>query len=303
MKTYEGKRKPPVLLIHGGAGAGGGGPDIAGKKQAILLRIIKESWSGLNSGGSALDAVCKAVELLEADPNFNAGRGGFIQSDGMARLSCSLMDGARQKFSGVALVTNLIHPSKLARALQERDDTVLGPYGAQLLARELGLPCESPATVEQLERLLQFHKGKLADKADADRKSGTVGAVALDSHGRLAACTSTGGWSANFPERMSDSSTVAGNYASGYAAISCTGVGEQIMDHGTAVRLETRVRDGKTMQQASEQLLKEIEGPNKRIAWISVDRTGNWAISRTTEIIFAAAMSGGEPEPFVADKA
>ena len=304
MKIYNEKKKLPILLIHGGTGLGAIPAEITKKRQAILRHVIADSWKGLSAGGSALDAVSRAVELLEADPNFNAGRGGVLQSDGQARLSCSMMDGSIEKFSGVALVTNLIHPSKLARALQERSDTVLGPYGAQLLARELGIPCENPATVEQLEKLVEFHRERLKAPGGPDElPHGTVGAVALDSKGRLAACTSTGGFSTNFPERMSDSSTVAGNFATQFAAISCTGMGEQIMNHGTAVRLETRVRDGKTIGQASELVLKEAKAANGNFAWIGLDRHGNWSIARSTKIIYACGIAAEDAEPFLADAA
>lgn len=292
--------KAPILLIHGGVNTlEGAVRDPA--RQDILRRVIVECRNDLAAGGSALDAVCKVTELLEADPHFNAGRGSYLQSDGLARLSSALMDGEREKFSAVALVTNLIHPSKLARALQDRQDTVLGPYGAQLLARELGLPCENPATLEQLEKLVDHHKKAISAAAADARRGGTVGAVALDSKGRLAACTSTGGVSQNFPERMSDSSTVAGNYATRHAAVSCTGIGEQIMNQGLAVRLETRVRDGSTMKQASEKLLEEVRPLTQRFAWIGLDRNGIWSIAKTTGIIYAAAIGAGDASPIIAD--
>ncbi len=273
---------PPILLIHGGAGAL---PEAAILKlrQEALATIGTEVWAKLNQGLQAVEAVTLAVEKLEDCPLFNAGRGAVLQSDGLARLSASVMDGARQKFSGVMLATHLLHPSRLAAYLQSREESVVGPLGAQLIARELGIPPQSPLTPETIERWAKT----LAQRGSfpQDPGIGTVGAVALDLNSRLAAATSTGGGSANFPERISDSATVAGNYASSYAAISCTGKGEQIVDDGLAVRLETRVRDGQSLILASRRTLEEARA-NRCYGWIGVDRAGNWVVACTAETIF-----------------
>lgn len=274
---------PPVLLVHGGAGSL---PDPAWQKQRqeALATIGTEVWAKLNQGLQAVEAVTLAVEKLEDCPLFNAGRGAALQSDGLARLSASLMDGTRQKFSGVLLATHLLHPSRLAAYLQNREESVVGPLGAQLIAREMGIPLELPVTLESIERWTKA----LADRGwlSTEQKTGTVGAVALDKNGRLAAATSTGGGSANFPERVSDSATVAGNYASAYAAISCTGIGEQIVDDGLAVRIETRVRDGANLISASLKTLEEAVMRQRRYGWIGVDSAGHWAVACTTEVIF-----------------
>jgi L-asparaginase len=240
------------------------------------------------AGETAVGAAVRAVELLEAFPLFNAGLGGALQSDGQARLSASVMDGSRQKFSAVALVTHLIHPSRLALALQEREQTMLGPLGAQLLARELGIPPQSPITQEQGRKWLEC----LAEEEKGGR-GGTVGAVALDAEGRLAAVTSTGGGRANVPERMSDSATPAGNYASAFAAVACTGIGEEIVDDGVAVRLETRVRDGASLLQASKLLWREARSRGRSYGWISVDSRGDWICCATTEVMPCGVMHPG----------
>jgi L-asparaginase len=205
------------------------------------------------------------------------------------------MDGERQKFSGVLLATHLLHPSRLALALQDRAESVLGPLGAQLLARELGIPPQNPAAPERARRWAE----QLAQHAESTGGPGTVGAVVLDSEGRLAAATSTGGGRFNAPERISDSATVAGNYASAYAAISCTGIGEQIVDDGLAVRLETRVRDGLSIVQASERTYQEAIARKREYGWIAVDRRGAWAMCRTTEAMACAAMSANRPAPIL----
>ena len=242
---YSSKAEPPILLIQGGAGSKGSTEKLLTCRQTIISEVIAQVWPLLLDGASAIETVSLAVELLEACPHFNAGLGATLQSDGMVRLSASLMDGKKENFSGVVLATHIIHPSKLAYVLQQKENTVVGPLGAQLLARELGIPPENPITTEQASRWISYHQEKTPDQ------HGTVGAVALDQKGHLASATSTGGSGTNTPERISDSATVAGNYASNFAAISCTGIGEQIVNDGVSVRIETRVRDGKSIIAAS----------------------------------------------------
>ncbi|MCX8049713.1 MAG: isoaspartyl peptidase/L-asparaginase [Methylohalobius sp.] len=279
---HHGQTVPPILLLHGGAGSL---PDPSTQKlrQEELSVIGQTVLAQLDQGLSAIKAVSLAVEKLEDCPLFNAGRGAALQSDGLARLSASLMDGQRQKFSGVLLATHLIHPSRLAVYLQHREESVVGPLGAQLIARELGIPPELPLTSESIERWTKAltERRVLA----SEQKNGTVGAVALDINGNLAAATSTGGGRANFPERVSDSATVAGNYASGYAAFSCTGIGERIVDDGLAVRLETRVRDGADLISASQKTLEEAVTRQRRYGWIGIDYAGHWVVACTTEAI------------------
>lgn len=289
MRSRHGEKNgPPVLLVHGGAGDHKEDGELLRRRREAINRVLEEIWPRLVAGETAVCAAVRAVELLEAFPLFNAGLGAALQSDGQARLSASVMDGSRQKFSAVALVTHLHHPSRLALALQEREQTMLGPLGAQLLARELGIPPQNPVTPEQGRKWLEF----LAEGEKGGR-GGTVGAVVLDREGRLAAVTSTGGGRANVPERMSDSATPAGNYASAFAAISCTGIGEEIVDDGVAVRLETRMRDGASLREASEQLLREAVSRERRYGWIALDSRGSWFCSATTEVMPCGVMHSG----------
>ncbi len=286
-KRYYCSAKPPVLLIHGGAGSYKDSRNLLEQKRGIIAGIISQVWPLLCNGESALKTVCRVVELLEASPHFNAGLGAVIQNDGMVRLSASLMDGNKQKFSGVMLATHIIHPSKLAYALQGKDQTVVGPLGAQLLARELGIPPENPVTPERVTQWIS----SLESKKRASDSYSTVGAVALDQQGNLAAGTSTGGTAMNIPERVSDSATVAGNYASGFAAISCTGIGEQIVNDGVAVRIETRVRDGRSIVEASDTMYEEANERRCQYGWIGIDFRGNWVMYRTTEAMPCGAIS------------
>jgi L-asparaginase len=287
--------KPPVLLVHGGAGPLEPDAELRRRRSEFLLELAESAFPEILQGQPAVAAAAGVVERLEASPLFNAGLGSALQSDGLARLSAALMDGERQKFSGVLLATHLLHPIRLALALQEREESVLGPLGAQLLARELGIPPANPATPE---RVAQW--AALLRRAVPPEGSGTVGAVVLDAEGRLAAATSTGGGRGNGPERVSDSATVAGTYASLFAAVGCTGIGEEIVDDGLAVRLETRVRDGLSMVKASELAYREALARRRRYGWIGVDRRGAWALCRTTESMAAVAMSANRPTPIAA---
>ncbi|HUL11345.1 MAG TPA: isoaspartyl peptidase/L-asparaginase [Methylococcaceae bacterium] len=268
----------PIILIHGGAGPVDKNPGRRERCRTFLRHVLDMVWPQLVTGQSAVDAVTEAVRLLESSNLFNAGYGASLQQDGLARLSASLMDGRRQKFSGVLLATHVNHPSRLAYALQERSESVLGPLGVQLLARELGIPPESPVTVERARRWV-----RCLAKSEPPERQGTVGAVALDLKGHLAAATSTGGGKFNFPERVSDSATVGGNYASEFAAIGCTGIGEEIVDDGLAVRLETRVRDGLGLIEASDRVYAEALARKRRYGWIGIDRTGGWVMYWTTK--------------------
>ena len=290
LNKHQAKAKPPILLVHGGAGSYAHRQELLALRCQHIADTIQEIWPQLLQGTPAIDVVTRAVERLESCPDFNAGRGAVIQSDGLARLSASLMDGVQQKFSGVMLATHLINPSKLAYALQHREESVLGPLGAQLLARELGIPPQSPITLQQAERWIKSLQG---DDTHEDQH-GTVGAVALDANRNLAAATSTGGSKVNSPHRISDSATVAGNYASRHAAISCTGIGEQIVDDGVAVRLETRVRDGQSLIGASEKVFAEASASKHQYGWIGIDRLGNWVMCCTTDSMACRAIGGDD---------
>lgn len=291
---YSENARPPVMLIHVGAGPLEPDPALRSARTEFLRSLGESAWGEIGAGQPAPLAATAIVERLESSPLFNAGYGSALQIDGLARLSASLMDGERQKFSGVMLATHLLHPSRLALALQDKAESVLGPLGAQLLARELGIPPENPAAPGRVRRWAEQ-----LTRTETAGGAGTVGAVVLGTRGRLAAATSTGGGRGNGPERVSDSATVAGNYASAYAAISCTGISEEIVDDGLAVRLETRVRDGLSMAEASERTYREALARNRRYGWIAVDHRGAWALCRTTEAMAAAAMSTDRPAPLL----
>ena len=288
----HGKEQGPILLIHGGAG-----DTLNSDREKIvrseLNRIINDSFKLLKDGQSATDVVCQAVGLLETSGEFNAGIGSVLQRDGSSRKTASLMDGKKQSFSAVHQIQWTDQPSLIAKALQEKEDRILGGSGAQLIARELGLEANEEVSEKQLEKLLNFKQ------KPENIKCGTVGAVAIDTNGNLSAATSTGGVINTFPDRMSDSGTVAGNYASEFAAVSMTGMGDHITDTGAAVKIETRVRDGLELKEASNKLLAEINSKNYLVGWIALDKNGNWVISHSTPSISAALASGNQASPLV----
>jgi L-asparaginase len=199
---------------------------------------------------TALQTVVYAVSLLENCDLFNAGTGSQIQSDGKIRMSASIMDGKTQKFSGVINIENVKNPVMIAEKLLPFDDKVLSGQGAQAFADEMGFGYYNP----EIPQRRQEYERKLSDSI----RLGTVGCVAMDMYGNLAAATSTGGKGFEIPSRVSDSATVAGNYANECAAVSCTGVGEDIVSGAVAAKIVTRVTDGFTLQQACEKTLNEL---------------------------------------------
>ena len=295
----------PKLIIHGGAGSslkGKGGLEVV---RQSLHSIVQEVYALLLSDTSAIDAVIKGCQLLEDEPRFNAGTGSVLQSDGQIRMSAALMDGTSQRFSGVINVSRLKNPIQLAQALQSESDRVLSDYGAAELLRELKLPIYDPLTNLRLQEWIQerednFKKrmaGVIAEQellAPSEAQLGTIGVVVLDTQGRLAAGTSTGGKGLEKIGRVSDSAMPAGNYATSKAAVSCTGIGEDIIDECLAARIVVRVTDGLSLAEAMERSMQESREHQRDLGAIAVDGTGAIAWGKTSEVLLAAYHNGQE---------
>ncbi|AFY79438.1 MAG: isoaspartyl peptidase/L-asparaginase [Hydrococcus sp. C42_A2020_068] len=295
--------RQPKLIIHGGAGSslkGKGGLEAVRKS---LHFVVKEIYDLLLQGTNAVDAVVRGCQLLEDDPCFNAGTGSVLQSDGQIRMSASLMDGAAQRFSGVINVSRVKNPIQLAQALQNECDRVLSDYGAAELLRELKLPIYDPLINIRLQEWIQerednFRKkmaGVVAEQAlvtSQEARRGTIGVVVLDKQGRLAVGTSTGGKGLERIGRVSDSAMPAGNYASKYAAVSCTGIGEDIIDECLAARIVVRVSDGLSLAEAMERSMKESYEHRRDLGAIALDATGAIAWGKTSEVLLAAYHDG-----------
>jgi L-asparaginase len=268
------------LLIHGGFFSEfSQSTETKLAKQASLERIAKSSFQYLKTH-TAIETVVFAVEQLENDPLFNAGIGSQIQGDGVIRMSASLMDGQTKKFSGVINIQRVKNPIRIAENLMEVDDRVLGGEGANVYATKNGF---EEFSTEIPERRAEY-EAKLKSLG-----TGTVGCVALDHNGKLAAATSTGGKGFEIPGRISDSATVAGNYANSDCAVSCTGVGEDIVSGAVASKIVTRVSDGFSIQEAFSKTFEELKEFDGFAGAIGLDKDGNmfWQESHP-KIVFAA---------------
>ncbi|MBF2066824.1 MAG: isoaspartyl peptidase/L-asparaginase [Calothrix sp. C42_A2020_038] len=292
----------PKLIIHGGAGSSLKGKGGVEAVRQSLYKVLEEVYALLISGVSATEAVVRGCQLLEDDPRFNAGTGSVLQSDGQIRMSASLMDGASQSFSGVINVTRIQNPINLAQFLQSSSDRVLSDFGASELTRELQLPSYNPLTDLRLEEWLQerqdnFKKtmaGVVAEKelVESSAGRGTIGVVAFDTDGRIAAGTSTGGKGFERIGRVSDSAMPAGNYATQYAGVSCTGVGEDIIDECLAPRIVIRVTDGMSLIEAMQRSFHEASANKRDLGAIALDANGTIAWGKTSEVLLAAYHNG-----------
>lgn len=293
----------PKLIIHGGAGSslkGKGGADAVRKS---LYAVLEDVYALLLAGASAPAAVVRGCHLLEDDPCFNAGTGSVLQSDGQIRMSASLMDGLTQRFSGVINVSRVQHPIELAEFLQSSADRVLSDFGAAELLRELQVPLYNPLTEIRLQEWIQERDenfvresaGVVAEKElfhESNARYGTIGVVALDSQGYLAAGTSTGGKGFERIGRVSDSAMPAGNYATAKAAISCTGIGEDIIDECLAARIVVRVTDGLSLPAALERSFAEAGDSKRDFGAIGLDATGAIGWGKTSQVLLGAYHTG-----------
>lgn len=298
------QRGGPAVLVHGGAGTP---PDADPRPYFEGTRLAAETGLRvLMRGGSALDAAQAAAVILEDDPNFNAGTGAALTSSGEVELDASCMDGTTLRAGGVAGVKTVKNPILLARRVC--DDTphvLIVGRGAEAFARECGIP-EVPnalmVTKRQWERWRELHEEAQRVGADVVRKKiGTIGAVAVDAKGHVAACTSTGGTMYKRPGRVGDTPIIgAGTYADDHeAAASSTGLGEAILKVTMARAACVRVRDGKSPREAAAEavgLLREraqgeggiiLAGPDGRLGWA-------YNTPRMSRALARAGMSGAK---------
>jgi L-asparaginase len=277
------------IIIHGGFFSESS-TNLATKiaKQKALEKIVKAAYSYLENH-TALETVVYAVTLLEDDELFNAGLGSQIQSDGKIRMSASLMAGDTEKFSGVINIENVKNPILVAEKLMTVDDRVLGGCGATNFARQHGFEefsTEIPQRRKEYEEKLQ------------STGTGTVGCVALDQNGCLAVATSTGGKGFEIPGRVSDSATVAGNYANSFCGVSLTGVGEDIVSGAVATKIVTRVTDGFSLEKAFEKTFDELKPYDGFAGAIAIDKNGNMFHQDSYPYMVFASYDGGNLKVF-----
>ena len=227
----------PALLIHGGAGVikATMTPQVEAAVRKALLQAVTAGYAELKSGKPALDAVTAAITVLEDNPNFNAGKGAVFTHDGHNELDSAIMDGNTLKAGAVAGVRSVRNPILLARAIMEKSPHVMmAGRGAEDFAKSNGLTLVDPSYFRTERRWQQLQKALAEDKAgvahtdfETAKHFGTVGAVALDQAGHLAAGTSTGGMTNKRYGRIGDSPVIgAGTYADANCAVSGTGWGE-----------------------------------------------------------------------------
>jgi L-asparaginase / beta-aspartyl-peptidase len=280
----------PVLLIHGGAWA------IPDDLVEAHLNGVKDAsaagWRILEGGGSALDAAEAAVVVMEDDEAFDAGRGSFLNREGKVQLDALLMDGATLRAGGVGCVEHIANPIRAARkVLSESPHVYFVAEGAERFAREHGITlCRNEDLIipREVERLRAFQSNTEAQKQDlfADTIShDTVGAVALDVQGNIAAATSTGGTLNKAPGRLGDSSLIGcGCYAdNASAAASTTGWGEPIMKLVLAKWAADRVASGNLPQWVADEAMNYLKDRvNGHGGIILLDAKGHFGISHDT---------------------
>lgn len=284
---------PWKLVIHGGAGAmrpDHGDPDHEQRARQGLRDALDSGSAILAKDGNAVDAVEAAVRVLEDDPCFNAGRGSTLNAEGLVELDAAIMDGGNRRAGAVAGLKTTRAPISLARLLMEQGPHVFLSYdGADRMAREAGLEQVDNSWFVTAERRRQLDELLAKGGFDADVKYGTVGAVAVDRSGHVAAATSTGGLTAKQWGRIGDSPLIgAGTYADDRAcAVSATGSGEYFIRAVAAHQLAERVRLAKEpLQAALESVLQDIKELGGTGGLIAVAPTGECAWSFTTRAMY-----------------
>jgi beta-aspartyl-peptidase (threonine type) len=290
------------FALHGGAGDPPPGAGPQPQQRDVLRRVAGEAHALLRAGASALDAVTRAVELMEDCPLFNAGIGAVLSRDGRPELDAAIADGTDRACGAVTGISRVRSPIRLARAIMERTPHVFfGGAGAERLAAELGLELVEPGFFITAERLQQLEAAKRAgaitldhdDHAfcDDDAAFGTVGAVARDSRGHLAAATSTGGLSNKLPGRVGDTPVIgAGTFADDRsAAVSCTGTGESFIRSGFGHAVHARIAwCGWTLDRACAEALDSVAHYHGRGGCIAIDAQGNIALPFNARSMYRA---------------
>jgi L-asparaginase / beta-aspartyl-peptidase len=291
---------PWKLVIHGGAGAmrpAHGDPDHEARARQGLRDALDAGAEVLGKGGSSVDAVEAAVRILEDDPCFNAGRGSTLNAEGVVELDAAIMDGSSRRAGAVAGVRTTRAPISLARMLMERGPHVLLSYeGADRMAREAGLEQVENKWFMTDERRRQLEELLAKGGFDAEVKYGTVGAVAVDAAGHVAAATSTGGLTAKQWGRIGDSPLIgAGTYADDRAcAVSATGSGEYFIRAVAAHQLAERMRlAGQGLQAALDGVLEDIRELGGTGGLIAVAPTGECAWGFTTRAMYRGVADAG----------
>lgn len=314
-----------ALAIHGGAGTilrSQMTSALEAEYRGGLEAALKVGWQILNKGGSSLDAVEAAVCSLEDFPLFNAGRGSVFTHEGKVELDAAIMDGRTLKAGAVAFVKNIRNPVKLARLVMERTEHVLlAGEGANQFAESVHIKHEPDEYFFTEHRWLQLQDALAAGRIQLDhtqkvsgseflvssaatknqkletRNLGTVGAVACDKNGFLAAATSTGGMTNKKFGRVGDTPIIgAGNYADDLCAVSCTGHGEYFMLRVTAYDVAARMKyKNISLEQAARETIDHLTSIGGEGGLISVDTYGNVTLPFNSEGMYRGQITDGNP--------
>lgn len=305
------------LAIHGGAGTLVKGlmtPEKEEQYKYALKNALESGYAILEIGGSAIDAVETAVRKLEDSPLFNAGKGSVFTNEGTHEMDASIMEGKNLRAGGVSLITGIKNPVSLARDIMEKSNHVfLAGEGAMRFAESLGYKLESPDYFYDEFRYQQWQEIKDSDDFQLDHsdkkdsKFGTVGAVACDKQGNIAAATSTGGMTNKRWGRVGDSPMIgAGNYANNNTcAVSCTGSGEFFIRGVVAYDVSCLMEyKGMSLEEAASEVINnrvlQIGGDGGLIA---VDANGNIAMPFNTEGMYRGyKTSDGDEEVLIYSK-
>lgn len=293
------------LAIHGGAGTLIKGIMTANKEKEYrnaLQEALKTGYSILEKNGAAIDAVEASVKYLEDSPLFNAGKGSVFTANGTHEMDASIMEGKTRDAAAVSLISGIKNPISLARCVMEKSEHVfLAGEGAMSFAKENGFTVENPEYFfdelrhKQWQEIKDSGQFQLDHSPKKDHKFGTVGAVACDIYGNLAAATSTGGMTNKKWGRVGDSPMIgAGNYANNNTcAVSCTGSGELFIRGVAAYDVSCLIEyKGFSLQQAAEEVIMhrilKLGGDGGLIA---VDTKGNVAMPFNTEGMYRASKT------------
>lgn len=295
---------PAAIIVHGGAWSIPA--ELLAAHRDGCREAVVRGWRVLRGGGSALDAVEAAVTYLEDDPVFDAGTGSFLNADGEVELDAGFMDGSTLAAGAVAAVHRIHNPITLARRVLESEHVLIVGAGAERFAEQAGIPlCDGADLVVERERRLW--ESLRAGSLDADaivfgkQALSTVGAVALDIRGNIAAGTSTGGSLNKWPGRVGDVPLVgSGFYATEDGGASCTGWGEGIMRITMAKHAVDLMSGGKSAAVAAGDAVKLLSGRLRGVGGIILlDRDGNVGHSHSTRYMACAYLTGDMTEPEV----
>lgn len=296
------------IALHGGAGTllkTKMTPERERNYRTALADALEAGAAILRSGGSALDAVVETVVALETSELFNAGRGAVFTHEGLHELDATLMDGETRKAGAVCAVKHIESPIRLCRLVMDSEYVMLNGAGAEAFAREAGIDLvdnsffSTPLRREQLKKAIQAGVVQLdhADEPERNQKYGTVGAVARDVNGNLAAATSTGGMTNKRYGRIGDSALIgAGTWADNRScALSATGYGEYFIRAGVASRVAGMLEFGNaTIQEATERiLLEEVAALGGDGGLIAIDAAGAIAMPYNSEGMYRAWIEHG----------